>query len=442
MSSDPELERLLRDARETLPDPDASAGQRARALALEVIGRRRPRRLRAAALVGVALGVAVLLGVGIGALVAPSGEAAKGPVGLGFLPQPGWYALQAQAADPLFQTIAAASNVPFAREDDVGGRADASGLPYATLLRLPADGIVIVVGFTPESSQLPSGYYYPERKLPLRIRDATPYIQGGTQVRPDQPLAEYQMQASVNGHNVDVQIYLGSAEPSPQLLAEAQSQLERLVVRSPARAATPENRAMPTRANPVAVVDRTYLCAPTFVGGVRQIDVRAHGGSRRSGASWDSPAFAALSTTVSGSVFTAIEDELVWVTAGRPTDHAAIVGVNFPVQTWGTLGVNAKRCRATKLRIPGGRAGLDGGSVGPFDDQWDCATGPRVVVRIRAVLPARAPLKSYRGFLRTTVPIKSASLSVRTQGGRPLAHAEVFESGTALLYTASGCFPD
>jgi hypothetical protein len=447
MSSDPELERLLRDARDTLPEPDAASARRALDAAVAARPGPRPRRLQVAAFVGVAVAVAVVLGVGIGALVAPTGEAAKGPVGLGFLPQPGWYALQAEPiASPMYQTIAAASNVPFEREDDVRGRADASGLPYATLLGLPTSGIVIVAGFTQDSAQTQFGRFLPKRQLPLRIRDATPYLQYGTQVRPDQPLAQYQLQAEVNGHNVDIQIYFGSPQPSPELLGEAQSQLDRLVVRSPRRAATPE--ASPETAGTTAapsLVDRTFLCTPALVGGVRQIDVRAHAGSRRQGASWDSPSFASVSTTVSGSVFTAIEDELVWVTAGRPSEHAAIVGVfagaSFPVRTWGTVGVNGKRCRGTEaIRLD--RTGLSGGAAGPFDDRWDCTTGNRVLVRVRTVVGARAALKSYRGFLRTTVPVRQASLAVRTLTGKPLMYAEVFESGKSLLFTSPRCFPD
>ncbi|MBA3401686.1 MAG: hypothetical protein H0U05_06820 [Actinobacteria bacterium] len=58
-----ELERRLREARETLPDPDATATEHARERALAAIGRRRSRRLRSTALVA-AVVVAALLGVG------------------------------------------------------------------------------------------------------------------------------------------------------------------------------------------------------------------------------------------------------------------------------------------------------------------------------------------------------------------------------------------
>jgi hypothetical protein len=38
--------------------------------------------------------------------------------------------------------------------------------------------------------------------------------------------------------------------------------------------------------------------------------------------------------------------------------------------------------------------------------------------------------------------VKTASLAVRTQSGKPLVYAQVFESGKSFLYTAPSCFPD
>ncbi len=63
-------------------------------------------------------------------------------------------------------------------------------------------------------------------------------------------------------------------------------------------------------------------------------------------------------------------------------------------------------------------------------------------MRVRAVLQSKAELKSYRGFLRTTVPVKSASLVVATEAGKTLSYAEVLESGKSRLFVAPTCFPD
>ena len=194
------------------------------------------------------------------------------------------------------------------------------------------------------------------------------------------------------------------------------------------------------------VLDRTFVCTPSLIGGIRQIGTRAHSGSGRRGTSWNRPAFAGVETTVSGAAATAIEDELVWVSAGRPSQSATIVttlpGFTFPFRSWGTIGVNRARCRASTARVELGRRGLQGGSVGPFDDRWDCTPGRRVFVRIRAVLGSATRLSTFRSVLRTTVPVREATLAARAQSGRPLVHAQVRQSGKSLLFTSPTCFPD
>ena len=195
-----------------------------------------------------------------------------------------------------------------------------------------------------------------------------------------------------------------------------------------------------------AVLDRTFVCTPSLIGGIRQIDTRAHRGSGRRGPSWNQPAFAGVETTVSGAAATAIEDELVWVSAGRPSSSATVVttlvGFTFPFRSWGTIGVSRARCRASTARVELGRRGLQGGPVGPIDDRWDCAPGRRVFVRVRAVLGSEAKLSTFRSVLRTTVPVREATLAARAESGRPLVHAQVLQSGKTVLYTSPTCFPD
>ena len=162
---------------------------------------------------------------------------------------------------------------------------------------------------------------------------------------------------------------------------------------------------------------------------------------------WASPALASVRTTVSGSAFTAVDDNLVWVAAGEPSAEAEVLsvgvpGVTFPFRSWGTVGVNAKLCRTSAKRIPLSRKGLSGGPVGVFDDRWDCDGGRRVLIRVRAVLQSTARLGSYRGFLRTTAPARTAEIAVSTPSGKPLAYAQVFESGSARLFSAKGCVED
>lgn len=457
MSSDPELERLLRDVRETLPEPGPEASRRALARAVAAVRRRRPRRLRAA-LVSGALALLIGLGVGAGALFAPTGTASRA-FALGFLPEPGWYALQAAApATPSQPQVIMSANVPFAPDDDVLGEAEPSGLPYSTLLMLPPKGIVIVATFT-ETTYLympaspPTAY--PERGLPLRLRDATPSIAFGTQVRPEEPLGQHQLKATIDRWTVDVQVYFGTQRPTRAMLAEAQRQLDRMVVRETSRAAEPRSRSrsvQPTStATPSArgIVDRTFACRPSLAGGAFKLDSLARRGTGRSRARWERPALAALRTNVSGAAATAIDNYLVWVGAGRPSASALVWPIDstftlfdFPFRVWGTIGVNRTRCAASRARVALSRRGLVGSEAGVFPTEFDC-TSPRVVlIRIRAVTESATALRSYRSFVRTLVPVSEASIAVQTQAGKRLAFAQVSASGRSRIFVSQPpCFP-
>jgi hypothetical protein len=107
-----------------------------------------------------------------------------------------------------------AANVPFAADDVVHGLVEPSGLPYSTLLRLPPRGIVIVSTMVPDTephvAPIPTSTTYREAELPLRLRDGVTYLQWGAQVRPDQPLAQYQLRARIQRRNVDVVAYTAS----------------------------------------------------------------------------------------------------------------------------------------------------------------------------------------------------------------------------------------
>jgi hypothetical protein len=445
MSSDPELERLLREARETLPGPDAASSERARGLALRAI-RRRPRRLRVAALLGVTLAVAVGLGVGLGAFVAPRGEASKGPVGLGFLPQPGWFSLQAPTRSPSdLPAVAMVANVPFAPEDAVNGLAEPSALPYSTLLGLPPEGIVIVASFIARSEEPWALARYPSRQLPLSIRTATPFIEFGTQVRPEEPLGQYQLRAAVKGQQVDLQIYFGAHRPGPKRLAEAQRQLEELVVRSApsAEIETAARPASPTTPSAPAVVDRTMRCTTAPSGGIREVETRANAGIRQ-GNGWKQLPYAVASSGNVGSTLDPLGDALAWMTAGRP---AADTTVDWGFRTaqvsrWGTLAVSRAACRRVSAKVPLSRAGLEGGAVSPFGEKLDCPAPRRVLVHVRGLAIAKTELRRRGAFLGTNVPMKSGRLAVTTEKGRPILYADVTESGVARLFTARECVFD
>jgi hypothetical protein len=446
-----EFERLLREARGSLPEPEADVTDAARRRAVSALKRRRP-RARIAGLVVSALVIAAL-GVGAGTLIAPSGTASQGPAGLGFLPEEGWYVIQAGTdATPERPGIAIASNIPLSPEDG------ASIVPYSTLLRLPADGIVIVANFTGRVGELNwfggnlRNVTYFGHKLPLRIEDASPYIQYGGQIRPEEPLGQYQLTAEVNGYVVDLHFYFGTPEPSSELRAEAQRQLSRLVVRAGSpngaggvpSATTPRT---PTASEAGGVLDRTFVCSTDSHGGVYEIETRAHAGFR-SGSSWAKLPYAVVSTGGAGGSLSgnqaASQNFLVWITAGNPVAETTVDNDfwTFPVRVSGTIGVLRAQCRASKARVPLSRAGLVGGPQTPLGDEYDCVTPRKVLIRVRARLRSQGDLKQRPVFLATSIPTLDAKLSVRTLSGKPLVYAEVFQSGRTPFYTARGCVRD
>jgi hypothetical protein len=438
MSSD--FERRLREARESLPGPEPPSTERARARALRAIRRRRP-RARIAALVGVALAVAVAAGVGIGALIAPDVTATRGPVGVGFLPQPGWYVLQTSArerADDPVVTVAA--NVPFAPEDDLRGLADASGLPYGTLLRLPPDGIVIVATFLPRGDTYLDTAYEPER-LPLRLARASPWVLYGTQVRPEEPLGQYQLRGAIDDYNVDLVFYFGRERPTSEQLRAAQRQLSSLVVRSPGVEA-PTRASAPARGH-ATTFDRAFACVTRTRGGINEIEARSHSGVRETSSRWKTLPFAVAATGTTGSAATRLDNSLAWITAGKPTSTTQIeeAFIPLPVLSQGTVAVSLRQCRSTRSRIPLTSRGLRGGVAGQLGETYDCESPRRVLVRVRARLTGGS-LRSSRGFLRASATVSEASLAVRTTDGRPLLYASVEASGRARLYTSARCVPD
>lgn len=416
-----ELERLLRLIRETLPEPEQVVTRRARAHALQAAGRR-PRRLPLA--LGAALLGACAIGVGLGAVLTPSGTASNVPAGLGFLPERGWDVFQSgREATPARPATAVAANVPL----DVQDAAD--GLPYSTLLTLPRDGVVITVGFTVGGDPWRDRYFTP-RSLPLRIRDAAPFIEWGAQARPARPLGQYQLRAGVNGHNVDVHLYFGTERPSVALRSIAQRQLDRLFVGSPASTERQENsprQLSPSSANAAAAtpgrtVDRTLLCSTVSVFGDRFARV----GASSAVPSVSYPAGAFVGTGAAGTT-----ESLAGVEEGPSSGR-----------TTGNVYFNRKRCRDVRATVPLTPIGLPGPPV-IFSQLLRCRSA-RVLVRMRAVLdrPVRWRVGGQaRELLLARGNLSSAALAVRTEAGKPLAFVSI-RAGKLKQYTSGACSRD
>jgi hypothetical protein len=400
-----------------------------------------------------ALVLAAAIGVGVGTLIAPTGTAARGPVGLGFLPEPGWYALQSSArATATTPAIAMASSVPFHPDDDIGGSAESSALPYATLLTLPPRGIVITATFMPLSSHpYVQGMYIPV-KLPLKLDDTVRENRFGSQVRPEEPLGHHRLNATVNGHQIDLHVYFGTPDPPSRMRSEAQRQLNKLVVRtmrdpnarrSPSRAATPSAQSSAA----AVTIDHTLLCTVRTHGGIYEVEARAHAGFRV-GSRWAKLAYVTLTSGGAGGSLSGNQavspNALFWMSAGNPDEHTTVDNDfwTFPPRGSGTLGYNRARCTPTRRQVALARTALQGAPASALGEERDCTTPTRVLVRVRARLQSQGALRKRGDFLSTGVPLLDAKMSLRTLSGKPLVYAEVFQSGKTPFFTSRACIRD
>ena len=106
----------------------------------------------------------------------------------------------------------------------------------------------------------------------------------------------------------------------------------------------------------------------------------------------------------------------------------------------GTLGVNSEQCKPSNLAVPLTSAGLRGGAIDRAGVSIECPVSRRLLIRFRATVQGTAALRDRaRIFLATNAPAREAKVAVRTLAGKPLAYADVSDSGKARLFTAKGC---
>ena len=437
MSGD--LERLLRGAAEALPEPDSSVTRRARARVVAAASHRRrrvPLALAAALVAGCALGVV------LGTSVVSSGRAASSPLGFGFLPETGWNVLQSGGTPSAAQPVRAiAANVRLSPDDE------GAGLPYATLLSLPAKGVVIVAESV-RLGEVAYGLHTPLR-LPLRLRDATP-VAYGVQVRPGRPLGQYELRGAVNGQQIVVNVYFGSTRPGRALLAATQRQLDRLVVAPRLAAADVAARALPLRqlgGGAARVIDRTMLCPTENSGGVPEVEVRANTAFREGRGPWRTLAFVVVASGGVRSIVDILDDSLAWVAAGK-YDHNANLGpteggiVPINATRFGTWALNRGNCRPSRAQVPLSAKGLRAVAPDPLGITFDCVAPRRVLVRVRIVAHAVPTRYREQQFEKTKASLREGFLAVRTQAGKQLAFASVFDSGRTRLAVGSTCRED
>lgn len=190
-------------------------------------------------------------------------------------------------------------------------------------------------------------------------------------------------------------------------------------------------------ADAVTILDRTYACAVFFRGGTYLIEARSHTGTKRHG-SWARLPYA----SVRSGVFSGGPGNLlVWITAGRPTKDTRIDQDydTFDVNTFGTIGVRRESCRRTSTKVPLSASGLEGGLAEQLGTEFECYTPKQVVFRVRAVLAGSGRLRAGQYYETSHVPIREATLAVRTPKGKALVYADVRERGPARMFAAQGC---
>jgi hypothetical protein len=214
----PDFEQLLRDARSTLPDPSDEATERARRTTVAAArGRGRGRRVAAALVLSTLIAAAA--GFGVGRLLEPGGAAL--PVmrfGAAFVPADGWLTLQTGLATPARGAAALAANVPL-RPEDLARKPGA--LPSTTVATLPPHGVVIVARLAPGAGSTQR----PPARPRLRLDDAVPVVVAGRPAR--------RIRSSVAAYELEVLVFFGAREPSAEAVADAQRELDRLVVGAP-----------------------------------------------------------------------------------------------------------------------------------------------------------------------------------------------------------------
>jgi hypothetical protein len=182
----------------------------------------------------------------------------------------------------------------------------------------------------------------------------------------------------------------------------------------------------PARADVVAarVVDRTFLCSTSRA--VRSVDVSARSGVRSSSAQWkDLP-----SAWIDSGLFGA-DARLVTISAGTmgEFDRGGIV-------------IHRGRCARAAARVALSTRGLSGDSASQLGKTYDCRAPTRILVRIRMIFRSPTSLKTRRFGYAAFGAAKAGYLAVRTEAGKPLAYADVVDSGRARLFTARSCVPD
>jgi hypothetical protein len=173
-----------------------------------------------------------------------------------------------------------------------------------------------------------------------------------------------------------------------------------------------------TQQAPSRMLDRTYRCAVGVSGGIRSVEVQAQTGIRdlEDRSKWRALAnFLLIPHTGTSSIAAG---------AGGPVAHPAP-----PLTGFWALG-----CQRVRAGVPLSPGRLGGGRASQFTDRYQCPAPRVVLVRVRVEFARPVSVGT-----RTSARVRTASMAVRTTAGKPIAYADVHESGQARLFTATIC---
>jgi hypothetical protein len=189
----------------------------------------------------------------------------------------------------------------------------------------------------------------------------------------------------------------------------------------------------PSEAARSPVIDRTFRCAVSPRAGVREVHIYGQAGVRDQGdpSKWFALPHMGFYSSSDPSVSMVIR-------AGKPVPSAVPGRPGFLDWRSKTLAMGADSCRPVSVRVALSPKGLGGGAASQLLERFECVAPRRVLVRVRGEF--RAPTTLFRGA--TATPLKSGYIAIRSESGKPLVYAAVFESGKARLFMAPHCVRD
>ena len=165
-------------------------------------------------------------------------------------------------------------------------------------------------------------------------------------------------------------------------------------------------------------MDRTFVCATGYVGGVYQASVESY---------WHVPP--------------QTERRTPSATASTVLTNGFLGGISST-----SVYVNRLHCTATKSKLPLTTKGLRGGAFSPFNTEFDCFTPRGLLLRVRGefVKPTTLQTASPFGYpqLQAMGPTKQTELALGTLKGKSIAYASIAGTKKARLFIATDCQED